>query len=80
MNNIIDNEQKAAAGEVRNLLASYSKNEDLINICAYVKGSDIITDRVIDMHEKIKNYLIRAENDKSDFNTARQALLDLVKN
>jgi flagellum-specific ATP synthase len=79
MNNIVDDEHKASAGIIRNLMANYVKNEDLINIGAYVKGTDPNTDLAISMHDKIENYLIQKENDKSDYEKSKQMLIDLAK-
>ncbi len=80
MNNIVDNEQKAAAGKIRNLMANYAKNEDLINIGAYVKGTDPNTDMAISMHDKIEEYLIQKADDKSDYDLSRQKLIELAQN
>ena len=80
MNNIVDNEQKAAAGKIRNLMANYAKNEDLINIGAYVKGTDPNTDMAISIHDKIEEYLIQKADDKSDYDLSRQKLIELAQN
>ena len=79
MNNIVDDEQKSAAGKIRNLMANYAKNEDLINIGAYVKGTDPNTDMAILMHEKIEDYLIQKADDKSDYTLSRQKLIELAE-
>ena len=79
MNSIVDNEQKQAAGKIRNLMASYAKNEDLINIGAYAKGSDPMTDKAIALHEKIESYLIQSADDKTDFEITKNELVNLAK-
>ena len=79
MNNIIDDEHKNASGKIRNLLASYAKNEDLINIGAYAKGSDVMTDKAIALHDKINSYLIQSANDKTDFEITKNELINLSK-
>jgi len=78
MNNVVSKEHKQAAGIIRNLLASYKKNEDLINIGAYVKGSDSMTDKAIEYIDKINNYLIQATDEKTDFEISREELIKLA--
>lgn len=79
MNNVVDKEHKAAAGKIRNLMASYAKNEDLINIGAYAKGSDPAVDKAILMHDKIDAYLIQGMEDASDFEITKNELINLAK-
>ena len=79
MNNIVDDEHKEAAGVIRNLMANYAKNEDLINIGAYVKGTDPNTDLAISMHDRIEEYLIHKATDKSDYELSKQMLIELSK-
>ena len=40
MSAIVDDEQKAASGKLKNVLATYAEAEDLINIGAYKQGSN----------------------------------------
>lgn len=80
MNNVVDNEQKSAAGKIRNLMASYAKNEDLINIGAYAKGSDPSVDKAIAMHDRIESYLIQSTDEKTDFEITKNELINLAKN
>lgn len=79
MNNIVDDEHKAAAGKIRNLMATYAKNEDLINIGAYIKGTDANTDKAILMHDKINSYLIQKSDDSADYEIAKNELINLSK-
>ena len=79
MNNIVDNDHISAAGKIRNLMASYAKNEDLINIGAYAKGSDPMTDKAIALNEKINAYLTQGANDKADYEIAKNELINLSK-
>jgi flagellum-specific ATP synthase len=50
-------EQAAAAGWVRELLATYERSEDLINIGAYQKGSNPHVDEAIAHHDRIISFL-----------------------
>ncbi len=79
MTNIVDDEHKKAAGKIRNLLATYAKNEDLINIGAYAKGSDATVDKAIMMNDKINNYLIQSTEDRADFDVTKNELINFAK-
>ena len=79
MNNVVSSEHRQAAGKIRNLLASYAKNEDLINIGAYAKGSDASVDKAIAMIDKINNYLMQDIDDKTDFEITVNELINLAK-
>ena len=79
MNNIVDDEHKFAAGKIRNLMASYAKNEDLISIGAYAKGTDPMTDKAIAMHDKINSYLIQKSDELADYEIAKNELINLSK-
>lgn len=78
MPDVTSEEHRAAAGRIRNLLAVYKKNEDLINIGAYVKGSDKNCDEAIKMMDKINEYLVQTVDDKFDYETTVNALLELA--
>ena len=77
MGDITTKEHRAAAGVLRNLLAVHRKNEDLINIGAYVKGSDPTCDKAIAMMNDINGFLLQSTNEKIDYETTIQALLQL---
>ena len=57
MIDVVRREQVQNAGELLNLMAAYQEAEDLINIGAYVSGSNPRIDRAIALHEKIIKYL-----------------------
>jgi flagellum-specific ATP synthase len=50
-------EEYAAASDARDLLALYRKNEDLINIGAYVKGTSPRLDLAIAKNEALQKFL-----------------------
>ncbi len=79
MPNVVDDEHKIAAGKIRNLMASYAKNEDLITIGAYAKGTDAMTDKAIALNDKINAYLIQGNDDKADYEIAKNELINLSK-
>ncbi len=77
MGDVTTKEHRAAAGVLRNLLAVHRKNEDLINIGAYVKGSDPVCDKAIAMMDDINSFLLQSTNDKIEYETTIQELLQL---
>lgn len=79
MTSIVDKEHKGGAGKLRNLLASYRKNEDLINIGAYSKGSDPITDKAILLKDKIDAFLIQEVDDKADYTVSVNELIKIAQ-
>lgn len=77
MNNVVTKEHKTAAGTLRNLLASYRKNEDLINIGAYARGSDPSTDKAITLKDKIDEFLIQDVDDKTPYDETVARLIEI---
>ena len=57
MSDITDDKHRQNAHRLKQILATYSKAEDLINIGAYVAGSNSKIDYAIEMHEKVSDYL-----------------------
>ena len=71
-------EHRHAAGVVRNLMAVYTKNEDLINIGAYVSGSDPLCDKAIALIDQINDFLKQSKTDKLEFNDTITKLIELA--
>jgi len=57
MNDIASTKHRENAYRVKSILATYQKAEDLINIGAYVSGSNPEIDHAINMIDKINGYL-----------------------
>ncbi|MFA6989269.1 MAG: flagellar protein export ATPase FliI [Candidatus Gastranaerophilaceae bacterium] len=64
---VTDKEHRMAAGKLRDLIATYNKNADLINIGAYVKGSDPNIDKAIELNDTINEFLCQSLDDKTDY-------------
>ena len=79
MGDVVDKEHKSAAGKVRTLLAAYRKNEDLINIGAYVKGSDAVTDKAITLMDSINFFLQQGVDESMPYEETVSALLKLAE-
>lgn len=78
MTEVVDDEHKKAASKIRNLMAIYKKNEDLINIGAYVRGSDASIDKSIAFIDEINNFLKQSTSDKIDLETSRQLMIEIA--
>lgn len=57
MKDVVSSEHLEAAAKMRELLVAYRDVEDLINLNAYVRGSNPTADRAIDMHDEITSFL-----------------------
>ena len=77
MGDITTSEHRAAAGGLRNLLAVHAKNEDLINIGAYVAGSDPLCDKAIALKDNIDEFLKQSTKDKIDYVKTIQSITEL---
>ena len=78
MGDVVTKEHKTAAGKIRTLLAAYRKNEDLINIGAYVKGSDVVTDKAIALMDSINFFLQQGVDEPMPYDDTIDALLKLA--
>ncbi len=77
MSEVVSKEQKNAAAKIRNLLAVYKKNEDLINIGAYVKGSDPNIDRSIMFMDEINAFLKQSVSEKNEFEETINKMIEI---
>ena len=76
MGDVTSKEHRAAAAKIRNWLAVYKKNEDLINIGAYQKGSDPLCDEAIWKMDSIKAFLCQSTSDNCPY---EKTIEDLIK-
>lgn len=67
MSDIIDSKQYYQASYVKKLVSSYHKNRDLINVGAYVKGTDLILDHAIKIWPKIEKFLQQETSEESNY-------------
>ncbi len=79
MDDIIDSEHRRYANKLKQTLAIYRKAEDLINIGAYVAGSNPKIDYAIEMIEKINRYLRQDIDETTDFNESISQLDQLFE-
>jgi ATP synthase in type III secretion protein N len=67
MSAVTDKPHRQSAGTLRDMLATYRKNEDLILLGAYKRGADQRVDLAISKIEEINGFLKQATDDKSNF-------------
>jgi flagellum-specific ATP synthase len=79
MADITTPEHHQHAAKLRELLAVYKDAEDLINIGAYVRGSNARIDEAIDRKEVINAYLRQAIDEPSSFEMSVEQLCNLFK-
>jgi len=77
MIDVTDKEQQRCAGELMNIIATYRKAEDLINIGAYVAGSNRDIDYAISMIDRIDLFLKQDIDETVTMDESRAALFQL---
>ncbi|MCR5053933.1 MAG: flagellar protein export ATPase FliI [Lachnospiraceae bacterium] len=69
MSAVADKPHKYSAGQLKNVMATYSDAEDLINIGAYKNGSNKNIDFAISKIEAVNNFLLQETDEKFDYET-----------
>lgn len=77
MSQIADPEHKASAGKLKNVLATYTEAEDLINIGAYKAGSNKEIDYAISKIEAVNQFLMQRVEERFTFEEEVAMLEDL---
>lgn len=77
MSEIVDDAHRRAAQNVRELIATYRSVEDLIQLGAYVAGSNPAVDRAIERHEAIRRFLVQDSDERTEWEATREQLLAL---
>lgn len=78
MNDIIDEEHRAAALAVIENLAVYRENEDLITVGAYQKGSSPKVDKAVEKYDRINDFLKQRVNESVSFEEALEKIKKLA--
>ena len=79
MEDITDLDHKHQAGRIKELLATYRKAEDLINIGAYAAGSNPNIDRAIEMIEPINRFLRQGIHETATFEDSIETLKSMME-
>lgn len=78
MIDVVDPEQQAEAARIREVLAIHRESEDLINIGAYVKGSNPRIDFAIEKIELIRSFLRQGIEGHTEFTDTVQQVKRLL--
>ncbi len=78
-NGIISPEHRDAAGKLREVLATYEKQRDLILLGAYQYGTDPKTDYAIDKIEAVETFLRQRTEECSDYDESVGQLVNLFQ-
>jgi FliI/YscN family ATPase len=78
MPDVVTPSHAQAASAVRDVMATYREAEDLVNIGAYVAGSNPRVDRALARIEPIRAFLRQGIYDQSSFDDAQRALMGLA--
>jgi flagellum-specific ATP synthase len=62
-------EHRAQLGRLLNSMAAYAEAEDMINLGAYVRGSNPQLDQAITLHPELEKFLIQGVEDRSELKT-----------
>ena len=79
MGDVTTKEHREAAARIKNWLAVYKKNEDLINIGAYVKGSNPLCDEAIAKMDTINAFLRQTTDDNFGYEKTVEDLMKLAR-
>jgi len=77
MPNLTTKEHMQKAKELRMLMASYARSEDLIRIGAYQKGTDPTLDRAVEVLPQLNKFLNQRANEIFDFSEVQRSLLQI---
>ena len=79
MDDIISSSQKENANKLKAVMATYRKSEDLINIGAYVAGSNPKIDYAIELNDRANGYLMQGIEDCVTYDESVKQLEELFK-
>jgi flagellum-specific ATP synthase len=79
MADVVSDEHRQYAIRTLGYLAAYRRAETLINIGAYVRGSNKDIDMGIEMNDAVNAFLRQGMKERSDFNTSLQKLQKLAQ-
>ena len=80
MPDITQVEHRRKAGQVREWLATLRDSEDLVNVGAYVRGSNLRIDAALDRREAVGRFLCQASDTTIDLAAAKAMASRLARN
>lgn len=79
MPDVISGAQSKISTMVKDYMAAYRENEDLIQIGAYAAGSSERVDKAIKLNGPLNEFLRQDRNEKSEFEESNRNLIELVR-
>ena len=79
MSEVANEDHKKAAGQLREVIAQYAEAEDLINIGAYVKGSNKKIDYAIEKIDAVNTLLKQRTDENIPFSEMQESLLSIFR-
>ncbi|MDF2888725.1 MAG: ATPase, FliI/YscN family [Lacrimispora sp.] len=79
MTNIVSDEHRKMASEIRDILSLYEKNEDLISIGAYKSGTNPKLDVAIAKIEKINRFLCQGIDENDSYEETLEKMKAILK-
>lgn len=79
MSDIVTKEHKKNAFEIKKLMGVYADAEDLINVGAYVKGSNEDIDIAIEKHKSIIDFLTQSTEEKFSLEEVSQTMQNILE-
>lgn len=79
MSDIVSSDHKKTAAEIKKAMAVYKEAEDLINIGAYVKGSNEKIDYAMDVIDNIIEFIEQGTHDKYNFDEVLEQMFSVLK-
>ncbi|OGC10193.1 flagellar protein export ATPase FliI [candidate division WOR-1 bacterium RIFOXYA2_FULL_37_7] len=79
MTNLAKNEHKSSAAKLREVLARFNEAEDLINIGAYVKGSNPKIDYAMSKIDNVNKFLQQGTFEQIEFSDTVKKLINIFK-
>lgn len=78
MPNVVNKEHISVSNQIRDLLSTYNSSEDLINIGAYIKGTNKKIDEAINRIDSINEFLQQEREEKTSFDDAVTAMQQIL--
>ena len=79
MKELAGEDHQESAAKIRELMATYRNSQDLINIGAYVEGSNPQIDQAIRMNRRIREFLRQGVSEASNLESAVNELIALME-
>jgi flagellum-specific ATP synthase len=79
MHNVVSSEHFEAARRFRAIASRYGRGRDLIQIGAYVSGSDPALDEAIQLHEPMTAFLQQGMHEAAPLAVSMQQMMDTIQ-